>query len=671
MSGNETFSVARFLKHVILLSVLGGLACGATSTLMKLSLYPPIDGTSFFFVVNSEIETHLLSVFSSLHSSILTLLINDLYRDLMDKFVVVSVALLCCYFIRFIPDAVSPTSTQPINVRLRTDSISIFIFMFVYSAYLLVAKWQHPQLSFNEAPYDIVWLENTQIIVLLYSPIVLALFSFLALGLHPYSSFGRFLEINRRRRQVIYDRYTMASNTSSVDKIRLIEVLKRKNMYGLLIAIVMWPVQNKLNISSSVPIYFAALMFLAVVYSLDNREKRMQILRVKSWLEKLRNWLSIHSPGYKSAGFALELMRELHTQQILPSTLKNLAYKRFSYFSCVNVAGTGYLSDLRNNENFNEFIVAAVEAPRHLKDSDLADLAELIKNTHIKNVVVLTSLAVAQNDSLSRWILEQKQKDITVLFMSWEQMLLSIEQKVNDLDQSIALAFSRSRIQENVLPNEESLRNHSIEAHELVNRALPSLQNIIQRLPLNSIVFDVGAGRGRHTLFALKNRCRVVAIERKAETFSDLKTLAPNMSPDGKLTLIEDDYLNVDTDLIGYANLVIAAGMLQHCADQFELVERLECLKKLAGEPGGSVFIEMLLDVKWNGEYPDNRIQINQADFEALLAQVFPKQNYHIELLLGPSYQEQIFKTVPRSFLPPAERVEVIVVEYLITEYAI
>jgi hypothetical protein len=670
LSGNEKFSLARFLKHVIYLSVLGGLVCGVTSTVMKLSLYPPIEGSSFFFISDSIIEPHLQSIFSTLHSSILTLLINDLYRDLLDKFAVVFVALVCCYFIRFIPDAISPKTTEPVNIRLRTDSVSIFIFMLIYSAYLLVAKWQHPQLVFTGASYEIVWLENTQIIILLYSPIVLALLSFLVFGLHPYTGHGRFLEINRRRRQVIYDRYTMASNTSSVDKIRLIEVLKRKNMYGLLIAIVMWPVQNKLNISSSVPIYFAALMFLAVVYSLDNREKRMQILRVKSWLEKLRNWLSIHSPGYKSAGYALELIRELYSQQILPSTMKNLAFKRFSYFSCVNVAGTGYLSELRNNEDFNEFMVAAVEAPRHLSASDLADLAELIKNTHINNVIVLTSLAVAHNSSLGRWILEQKGKNITVLFMSWDQVLLSIEQKVNDLDESIALAFSRSRIQENVLPNEESHRNHSISAKELIQRTLPSLQNIIQRLPLNSIVFDVGAGRGRHTLFALENKCRVVAIERKAETFADLASLAPTVNSDTRLTLIEDDYLNLDTNNIGYANLVIAAGMLQHSADRIELEERLKCLKNLAGEPGGSVFIEMLLDVKWNGEYPENRIQIDQSDFETLLSQVFPKQNYHIELLLGPSYQEQIFKTVPRSFLPPAERVEVVVVEYLVTEHA-
>lgn len=152
----------------------------------------------------------------------------------------------------------------------------------------------------------------------------------------------------------------------------------------------------------------------------------------------------------------------------------------------------------------------------------------------------------------------------------------------------------------------------------LIQRVLPSLSHIIKRLPDNSTVYDLGAGRGRHTLCSLRAGHNVIAVERKADTFADLTKITQAEGTRDNLTLVIDDYLNVDPTKLGSGNLAIATGMLQHSKDREELEKRISYIKYLAGEPGASIFIEMLIDMKWDGKYPDGRISINQAEFESL-----------------------------------------------------
>jgi hypothetical protein len=184
-----------------------------------------------------------------------------------------------------------------------------------------------------------------------------------------------------------------------------------------------------------------------------------------------------------------------------------------------------------------------------------------------------------------------------VRLLSWEVIDFAIEQYANKLDTGMMLAYAKARTIDSLLISDEEYATDELLGDALVGRVLPSLGHIIERLPDNSTVIDLGAGRGRHTLCALRNEHEVIAVERKAETFADLTKITKDEFLFENLTLIIDDYLNIDPTKVGFANLAIATGMLQHSRDREELTRRLSYIKYLAGEPGASIFIELLHDV--------------------------------------------------------------------------
>jgi len=202
---------------------------------------------------------------------------------------------------------------------------------------------------------------------------------------------------------------------------------------------------------------------------------------------------------------------------------------------------------------------------------------------------------------------------------------------------------------------------------ELSERGLPILKHLMARLPTHSTVFDLGAGRGRHSLFALNCGHHVIAVERKGETFADLEKILHSKYLHHDLTLVQGDYLTLDPDVVGVANLVIATGMLQHAKDKAELITRLTHIKRLAGAPGASVFIEMLFDMKWDKKKPKGRVDISKSGFESLVNSIFELDGWTLHQVAGPIKRVQIFKNAYRSFIPPAGRIDVVSVEYLLT----
>jgi SAM-dependent methyltransferase len=125
-------------------------------------------------------------------------------------------------------------------------------------------------------------------------------------------------------------------------------------------------------------------------------------------------------------------------------------------------------------------------------------------------------------------------------------------------------------------------------------RALPSLAYVIDRLPNNSMVYDIGAGRGRHTLYALKAGHRVVAVERRTETLSDLRQHVQSLgSASNRAVIVEGDYLVVRLEQYDPADLVIATGLLQLSRSFDELQQSLQHLGQFAAESNAIIFIEM------------------------------------------------------------------------------
>jgi SAM-dependent methyltransferase len=182
------------------------------------------------------------------------------------------------------------------------------------------------------------------------------------------------------------------------------------------------------------------------------------------------------------------------------------------------------------------------------------------------------------------------------------------------------------------------------------------------------MVFDLGAGYGRHTMAASIAGHDVLAIERKEPVCErlrlDLEALAPES---GKVTVIHGDYLDVSPETAGLADLVICTGVLQHARNLDDLRNRFEQLATLASQPAALVYIEMLFDMLFDGCEPtDGRLLINLLQFEDVLRTAFPAAVWAVRRLNGPARQSQTFNGNGRSFDPPAQIIESTSVEYLI-----
>lgn len=202
----------------------------------------------------------------------------------------------------------------------------------------------------------------------------------------------------------------------------------------------------------------------------------------------------------------------------------------------------------------------------------------------------------------------------------------------------------------------------------LAERSLPHLRPLLEKLLPKSLVADFGAGRGRHSLYALRLGHSVLAVEKRADTFADLKL---NLERAGvtadRLRLVEGDYHEVEPLPAERIDLLVITGVLQHCVDRDDLTSRLAHLGAVVTKPGGMVYIEMLFDMKFDGQPKPGRVEISVDDFERLLPQIFPAEDWKIERVAGPVSQTLDFSGGGRSFISEAKLVEQTAAEYVLT----
>jgi len=189
----------------------------------------------------------------------------------------------------------------------------------------------------------------------------------------------------------------------------------------------------------------------------------------------------------------------------------------------------------------------------------------------------------------------------------------------------------------------------------------------LEGLPPQSLVADFGAGRGRHSLYALRLGHSVLAVEKRADTFVDLKR---NLERAGvaadRFRLVEGDYLDVAPLPDEQVDLLVMTGVLQHCVDRDDLIQRLTYLGTVVSK-GGLIYIEMLFNMKFDGQPKPGRVEISVEEFERLLPQVFPPEGWNIERVAGPVTQTLDFSGGGRSFISEAKLVEQTAAEYVLT----
>lgn len=205
----------------------------------------------------------------------------------------------------------------------------------------------------------------------------------------------------------------------------------------------------------------------------------------------------------------------------------------------------------------------------------------------------------------------------------------------------------------------------------LAERSLPNVRFLLEKLPPSGLVADFGAGRGRHSLYALRFGHSLLAVEKRPDTFAELKfNLERAGVASAKLRLVAGDYFDVKPQATENIDLLVIAGVLQHCADRDDLEGRLGHLADVLIKPGAMLFVEMLFDMKFDGQPKPGRVEISVEEFERLLLRLFPRQDWTIERLAGPVSQVLDFSGGGRSFFSEARLVEQTAAEYLLTRSA-
>ena len=206
---------------------------------------------------------------------------------------------------------------------------------------------------------------------------------------------------------------------------------------------------------------------------------------------------------------------------------------------------------------------------------------------------------------------------------------------------------------------------------ELADRSLPGLKHLLDRLDRGSLFADFGAGRGRHALYATRAGHHLLAVERRSDTFEDLSRNLNQAGVDPDRTrLVLGDYLDCLPADFPPVDLLAIVGVLQHATDEEDLRSRLRHLAHWVTRPGGMIYIEMLFDMRFDGEPRPGRVEIPLQGFEGLLEEVFAPADWSIGRVAGPVSQTLDFTGGGRSFFSDVRTVDQTSAEYLLTRRA-
>src|SRR5262249_51794099 len=130
-----------------------------------------------------------------------------------------------------------------------------------------------------------------------------------------------------------------------------------------------------------------------------------------------------------------------------------------------------------------------------------------------------------------QWLKQLRQRHPGVSLLSWCDVARIIESSggAGGVD---SLLSARLRTLEMISGGKTmDVVPDDIAVQTLAARALPALAHVIDRLPKNSMVVDLGCGRGRHLLYALRAGHRVFAVDRHEGAIADLKRFCALTGP--------------------------------------------------------------------------------------------------------------------------------------------
>ena len=664
----------------LIMGVSGGVVCGLFSTITKLILYPKmglaLDTGQPRYLNFLEFVTK--SGFTY-RADVLSLWAVDLIRDLADKLLVVLLALLFVQLMGFIPDAIRRTQ-QPRQFRvfelLKTDAISILTFSFTYAIYLLMARLAG-EVRIRNAQRAILWLQEPMILVLLYTPIILAIVAFLLLSHGPHSTTGRRIDAERKERGSLFSRL-VARRTVSAAYLQRSEVfllLKSDGVYGLLITALLWPSKEAASIGpvNSIVIYFAVMATFAAIFFHQRREFARTFCQANSWLHALKRWLSLRAVSNNPES-VLRMMAQVFKSELTVSEGRVRRHGRISYLPAVINSAADYLVDPGSSQRKERLLLVLPDRPSIIANTVPQDIDDVMKTTRVQLTIVLSNSPVIFDKLAQTWLRQVEETGKEILLLGPEDMERLICESARVGNVKTALAHARIHVMESLIQGFDSDNSITVElgVESLTRRTLPYLQHILETLPPQSRVLDLGAGRGRHSLAALRMNHYVVAIERNEKSFEDLTRFISQLGEnDSRSDLRCEDYLTTTIESVGPIDLVINTGVLQHTRDPEDLRTHLRHIANFAFAPNALAFIEMLFDMTFDGKPPaDGRFCWTRPAFEEILSEEFPSSLWCVKIVRGPIVRHQSFVDGPRSFLAPAKCIVSTSVEYLISREA-
>lgn len=658
---------AELAKAYIAFTLIGGIVGGLGSSITHLILYPlmhhPFTHGSAYALLRN------LPVFAYGHELRL-MFAGDLMRDMIDKAIGVFGALLWILIVPVVPLGLKTPAGWD---KYKSDVISIFAFAIVYSLFLTAARFAKPVIQFLPGDTAIEWLHYPLVIAWLYVPIALALGAYLLLSFDSYDPYGRQINAVRVGRRRLYQELSPPTIWVFAKDELDIRWKKGQQIYGLMLSIAFWPIGKDLTEAIAVAVYFGVVFYALLSFSLQNRKFVQHYIEARDHIAALHRWMDIAAIepaveflrllSWRIAGGMSESAGALRTAGRLVYQLVYVPQTPAGVRSTHLTASTGG----------KVVMVAAVTGSRIVDEKTRVDVDRLVESISPDALHLISLTPPTDNPELAGWLAGMRRRDIEAGLLCWYDVEDAVAAETR-AEAARILIKARMRTLELISGNNRVAARTDKpgggpDPKALAARALPALAHVIDRLPPNSTVIDLGAGRGRHTIYALYAGHDVIAVERKEAALSDLRTA---IAATGKLAeravVIHGDYAGLVPEGYDDADLVISTGALQHAETHEELGKKLKLIAELASAPGAQAYIEMLFNMRFDGKpAEDGRLEIAVEEFEEALRHAFPASHWRIERAAGPAFLKQDFSSGPRSFIPPANKIELTAVEYLLT----
>ncbi len=417
----------RFVQWALLLTVAGGLACGLTSTCVKLVLYPQLGRPFIYGPLYVNTHAKLQGLLGSATPEVLTLAVVDLFRDLADKLVVVPVAMLLVLLTRLAATFARKSLPTTSAARLQTDVASIFVFGVAYSAFIFLAQMTRPTIFIPGSAHEVAWLGNPSMVLLLYAPLVIAILAFRFLTYRAADELPRRLHALCRRRREATRQLLDAGG-------RRTAVLRSTVTHALGTGVSMWPLRHVIDPLFGIPVALGAITVALTGYLVIARFFYAILHSTMQRLETVQRWLEVRSEASTSAEL-VGLMQRLFATYFHVPDAKVLRRNALVYsLAFVNRPDRGRLEETlfggtEDPVSDGVAVLAAIAEPHALCVPVLQDLASLASDTGARLVALSSNAGRITDDELIQWIRALRKAGTEVLLLDWTDLCKAVAAK--------------------------------------------------------------------------------------------------------------------------------------------------------------------------------------------------------------------------------------------------